>query len=354
MIASSAFPSDPSGYSFLHVIGSGSSGDVYHARCISNNRDVAVKIIDLEKERSNLDYVRQEVAFWSACDHTNIVSYHTSFVASHYLYIVMEYLGIGSVSGILRDRFPNGFPDEAVIGTILRDTASALGHIHAQGQIHRDVKPGNLIIGEDGTVKLGDFGVAAALVENGERHDARYTTTGTPCYMAPEMFQNSAGHTEKADIWSLGITAIELAVGVAPFAGLTIGAIVPKILKAPPPQLPRNRAFSRPFRDFVRKCMNADPERRASAVDLLNHPFLTQYQHNGPEIVTSVISNLAPLHQRFQARFARLVSELENDNAFDQISESRSKIEWSFQKDEVVQQGRFTIRRSCPNIESIQ
>jgi serine/threonine-protein kinase OSR1/STK39 len=340
------FPSDPSNYTLLSPIGSGASGEVYHARCTTNGLHVALKILDLERETCDLNFVRQEVAFWSSCDHPNIVPYYGSFVAGHYLYIAMEYLAVGSVSGLLRDSFRSGFQDEAVIATILLAVASALAYIHAMGQIHRDVKPGNVIVGQDGSVKLGDFGVAATLLEDGQLKSARYTSTGTPCYMAPEVIHGQTGHTEKADIWSLGITAIELAVGNAPYAGMTIGAILPKILKAPPPQLPRRGNFSPEFRDFVRKCMNADPAKRWSAQALLEHPFLSM-QRIGPSLlVEAVINGLAPLNQRYQKRVSSVMNRIQSIMpVLSDQPPSPSKIQWTFQP-ETVQKGRFTIRRT--------
>jgi serine/threonine-protein kinase OSR1/STK39 len=340
------FPSDPSKYTLLSHIGTGASGDVYHAKCNTNSHHVALKIIDLERESTALDIVRQEVAFWSSCDHPNIVPYYCSFISGSNLYIAMEYLAVGSVSGILRDAFRNGFPRELVIATILREVTNALAHIHAVGQIHRDVKPGNILVGQDGSIKLGDFGVAATLLEDGQRKRARFTSTGTPCYMAPEVVSGSIGHTEKADIWSLGITAIELAVGSAPYAGMTIGAILPKLMKAPPPQLPRKGNFSLEFRDFVRKCMNADPRKRLSALELLAHPFLTQ-EPLGPSILVEfVIKGLAPLSQRYQKRVASVMNQFVLDGAvLREKPKSQSKIEWYFQTDDSVQKGRFRIRK---------
>jgi serine/threonine-protein kinase OSR1/STK39 len=337
------FPSDPSSYVLIASIGSGASGEVYHAKCANDDRHVALKVVDLDRDSCDLHFVRQEVAFWSSCDHPNIVPYYGSFTSGHFLFLIMEYLAVGSVSGLLRDSFRGGFQSEAVIATLLRAVVSALAHIHAKGQIHRDVKPGNVLVGHDGSVKLGDFGVAATLLEDGRLKAARYSSTGTPCYMAPEVIHGRTGHTEKADIWSLGITAIELAVGAPPYAGLTIGAILPKILRAPPPQLPRKGSFSSEFRDFVRKCMNADPAMRWSAQALLGHPFLAG-QQIGASVLQSVISGLAPLQQRYQ----KTVSSVMNRMSVEFLNEqprSPSKIEWTFQTQELFQKGRFTIRR---------
>ena len=181
--------------------------------------------------------------------------------------------------------------------------------------------------------------------------------------MAPEVLQ-SGGHTEKADIWSLGITAIELATGCAPYATLSQVAIVQKILKAPPPQLPRDRDFSPEFRDFVKKCMNFTPNKRPSSEELLQHPFLMKAS-DASYIADYVLKDLPPLGDRFREeqndsdatvdwlqREANLSGNFLLDMGSSQSPPAQvpmsCPVQWSFldDKEDRVKKGRFTIQRS--------
>ena len=347
-----SFPHDASQYQLVALIGKGASSEVYQAHCLTNDKDVAIKLIDLDDYPLDLDFLRQEVAFWSSSQHANIVGYYGSFVHGPHLYILMEYLSGGSVYDIMRYAFKEGFRDEMVIATILKSITEALAYIHQNGQIHRDIKPGNAIIGEDGVVKLGDFGVAATLLEQGQRKRARYTQIGTPCYMAPEVLQGG-GHTQKADIWSLGITAIELATGSAPYATLREMEIVQKILKAPPPQLPRNCGWSDEFRDFVRKCMNFNANRRPDAADLLQHPWM-QKASEPSYIVDYVLKDLPPLPDRYeQLQNPGIDMALEGEKVDNLVNAGGPApmscpcpVEWTFHDSETEVKGRFTILKS--------
>jgi serine/threonine-protein kinase OSR1/STK39 len=161
-----------------------------------------------------------------------------------------------------------------LIASILKGVVEALAYLAKHNEVHRDIKPGNILIGSDGAIKIADFGVAADMSTGGKR-TSRYTVIGTPCYMAPEIYEETPlGYTEKADIWSLGITAIELGIGYAPNGDLPPLAVIEKILNGPAPELPRERIFSNHFRNFVDSCLAYDPARRPSAEDLLKSPFL--------------------------------------------------------------------------------
>lgn len=195
--------------------------------------------------------------------HPNVLRVYGSFVHGSKLYIVTPFLAGGSCLDIMKTRFPDGL-DELSIATILKQTLEALLYLHKNGHIHRDVKAGNLLVDEDGTVLLGDFGVSSSLMETGER-GMRKTFVGTPCWMAPEVMEQ-AEYDYKADIWSFGITAIELATGHAPFAKYPPLKVLMMTLSNDPPTLDREgtiHKYSKYFKEMIDMCLSKDPAKRS-------------------------------------------------------------------------------------------
>jgi serine/threonine protein kinase len=211
----------------------------------------------------------------------------------------MELIEGGSILDVMRYKYPFGLESEELISIILKQVLLALEYFHKNGQIHRDIKAGNILLSMDGKIRIGDFGVSAHLIESGDRKKARQTFVGTPCWMAPEVMEQLHGYDYKADIWSFGITAIELATGKAPLADYEPMKVMYLTLDNPPPKLedltiehysssPRSsnsssspqqtkvKKFSKLFKEMVELCLQKDPSKRPSATQLLKHKFFQQ------------------------------------------------------------------------------
>ena len=182
----------------------------------------------------------------------------------------MEYCGGGSVSDIMRLRKKTLTEEE--ISTILMDTLLGLEYLHARRKIHRDIKAGNILLNSEGHAKLADFGVAGQLTDTMAK---RNTVIGTPFWMAPEVIQE-IGYDCLADIWSLGITALEMAEGKPPYGDIHPMRAIFMIPTKPPPSFRNPDRWSSEFIDFVSRCLVKNPEHRASASSLLKHEFITR------------------------------------------------------------------------------
>nr|XP_016449247.1 PREDICTED: serine/threonine-protein kinase BLUS1-like isoform X3 [Nicotiana tabacum] len=249
-----SYTANPEDYKLLEEVGYGASATVYRAIYVPLNEVVAVKCLDLDRCNSNLDDIRKEAQIMTLIGHRNLIKAFCSFVVDHYLWVVMPFMAEGSCLHLMKIAYPDGF-EEAVIGSILKETLKALEYLHLHGHIHRDVKAGNILLDTNGVVKLADFGVSACMFDRGDRQHSRNTFTGTPCWMAPEVLQPGTGYDYKADIWSLGITALELAHGHAPFSKYPPMKVLLMTINSAPPGLDydRDKKFSKPPEISIKK-----------------------------------------------------------------------------------------------------
>ncbi|KAI7869516.1 hypothetical protein BDF14DRAFT_1782209 [Spinellus fusiger] len=285
-------------FELKHPIGYGSSAVVYEAICKPTQQRVAIKLLDLDMfERHQIDELRRETALMALSKHPNVLRVHGSFVSGSKLYIVTPYLSAGSCLDIMKTSFADGF-EEITIATILKQTLEGIVYLHKNGHIHRDVKCGNLLMDEHGTVMLADFGVSSSLSANG---DKRRTFVGTPCWMAPEvMEQTSSGYDYKADIWSFGITCIELATGHAPFSKFPPLKVLMMTINKESPTLNRDTTrhkYTKVFKEMIDMCLQKDPTKRPTAEKLLQHPFFKQAKKKD-YLTKSVLVHVTPLDQR--------------------------------------------------------
>ncbi|XP_055087076.1 mitogen-activated protein kinase kinase kinase kinase 5 [Periophthalmus magnuspinnatus] len=260
-------------FELIQRVGSGTYGDVYKARNIQTGELAAVKIIKLEPG-DDFSIIQQEIFMVKECMHHNIVAYFGSYLCREKLWICMEYCGGGSLQDIYHVTGPLS---ELQIAYVSRETLQGLGYLHTKGKMHRDIKGANILLTDNGDVKLADFGVAAKITATIAK---RKSFIGTPYWMAPEVaaVEKNGGYNQLCDIWAVGITSIELAELQPPMFDLHPMRALFLMSKSSfqPPKLKDKNKWSAAFHNFVKVSLTKNPKKRPTAEKLLSHVFVAQ------------------------------------------------------------------------------
>ena len=287
-------------FEILEKLGQGNYGCVYKVKKKSTNEIFAAKISTILK--NNIENFKKEINVLKQSNSPYIIKYYNSYLKNNKIWIIIEYCDAGSVLDLMR--ITNKYLNEEEISSIISMVLKGLLFLHEQKKIHRDIKAGNILLKKEGYAKLGDFGVSAQLMHSFSK---KISKIGTPYWMSPEVISQS-NYDSKCDIWSLGITCIEMAEGEPPYSEIRTFLVMKKIISNPPKGLTNPKLWSKEFNDFVSLCLTFEPLKRPSAKDLIKHPFICKF-NKGHQVIEELINNSIDEIKAYREKM------MENDNS---------------------------------------
>ena len=338
-----SIPSNPEDlFTILYPIGKGAYGQVYKAMHNETKEIYAIKIVDYSKNNDrenniiinyNYNSIQQETSLMKLLiDCQYIVKYYGSYFSrkSNTLWLILEYCSSGSVIDLMfaMDRTFN----EYEISTIITMVLKGLDYIHKKNLIHRDIKGANILLNEEGIAKIADFGVGVQLINKMNRKSKK----GSPYWMSPQVALNS-DYNEKTDIWSLGITCIEMIEGDPPNSQLKPRFAMEKIGKDPPSadKLLKRGNYSEEFKDFIRKCLEINQNKRPNAKELLKHRFIKKF-NKGNNFIKDLIKKHLNDVEQFRKETVQKLDDEEN-KTFKKIEEINNNL---LLEDEIYQESK--------------